>query len=549
MARNTGGNRGDVRKSALWGSGNRGGEFRSNALWGKGGRGSVVTLVGVLVLSLAAGAASAGGTAPEPARAVNATVVEPGLLEKAQANPKQKFRIIVQSAAGAKAAETAFGTVESQDDQQLVKDEATADKTSGRPTRRPQARSRSPSRRGTRPSVSVEGREGSCEGLRRTCSRPARRPVRVHRRCLARDSRPAAGEARPDPGPHRHRGRPGRASSTGLPAQARLSSSSCGPTSRASTSSGTGLPPDACDRGRGLRHRHVPARTSPARERQAGQLRQLGQAERGSATVAVTARSSRASPRAARRTTPVLAPNADARLARRHGRQRLRQDERRDRGGRVDLPEPRRRTTSSVANFSLHAAALQPLLARPAEQGGRKLWYSGVVVVAAAGNYGKADGPSGVLYAPGSNPFVITVGAVDIGGTAKTEGRRPRSVVGVRPDSGRLLEAGDLRTRPVHGRSDPDGLYARGAEGDKIMGTGYIELSGTSFAAPVISGIAAQVARPEPEHVTPDQVKGAADAPGPRGAGGGSAVLRRRPGQRGAVGATPPGRAEPERWR
>ena len=128
MARNTGGNRGDVRKSALWGSGNRGGEFRSNALWGKGGRGSVVTLVGVLVLSLAAGAASARGTAPEPARGVNATVVEPGLLEKAQANPKQKFKIIVQSAAGAKAAETAFGTVESQDDQQLVKDEATADK-------------------------------------------------------------------------------------------------------------------------------------------------------------------------------------------------------------------------------------------------------------------------------------------------------------------------------------------------------------------------------------------------------------------------------------
>jgi hypothetical protein len=37
MARKTGGTRGDVRQSALWGSGNRGGEFRSNALWGKGG--------------------------------------------------------------------------------------------------------------------------------------------------------------------------------------------------------------------------------------------------------------------------------------------------------------------------------------------------------------------------------------------------------------------------------------------------------------------------------------------------------------------------------
>ena len=50
MGRNTGGNPGDVRKSALWGSGNRGGEHRSNALWGKGGRGFVTT---VLVVALA----------------------------------------------------------------------------------------------------------------------------------------------------------------------------------------------------------------------------------------------------------------------------------------------------------------------------------------------------------------------------------------------------------------------------------------------------------------------------------------------------------------
>jgi len=34
MVGKTGGTRGDVRKSALWGSGNRGGELRSNALWG-----------------------------------------------------------------------------------------------------------------------------------------------------------------------------------------------------------------------------------------------------------------------------------------------------------------------------------------------------------------------------------------------------------------------------------------------------------------------------------------------------------------------------------
>ena len=127
MARNTGGNCGDVRQSALWGSGNRGGEFRSNALWGKGGRGGIVTLVGVLVLSLAAGAASAKSTAPQPAPSVTATVVEAGLLERAQANPKQMFRVIVQSANGAEAAESAFEDVEKADDQQLQDDEKLAE--------------------------------------------------------------------------------------------------------------------------------------------------------------------------------------------------------------------------------------------------------------------------------------------------------------------------------------------------------------------------------------------------------------------------------------
>ena len=102
MARKTGGNCGDVRQSALWGSGNRGGEFRSNALWGKGGRGGIVTLVGALVLSLAAGAASAKSTAHETAPSVTATVVEAGLLERAKANPTQRFRVIVQSATSAK---------------------------------------------------------------------------------------------------------------------------------------------------------------------------------------------------------------------------------------------------------------------------------------------------------------------------------------------------------------------------------------------------------------------------------------------------------------
>jgi Subtilase family len=43
---------------------------------------------------------------------------------------------------------------------------------------------------------------------------------------------------------------------------------------------------------------------------------------------------------------------------------------------------------------------------------------------------------------------------------------------------------------------------------NRLVGNGYIELSGTSFAAPVISGIAAQVLARNPSW-TPDQVKSA----------------------------------------
>jgi hypothetical protein len=43
---------------------------------------------------------------------------------------------------------------------------------------------------------------------------------------------------------------------------------------------------------------------------------------------------------------------------------------------------------------------------------------------------------------------------------------------------------------------------------DKVVAPGYLQLSGTSFAAPVVAGIAAHVLARHPEF-TPDQVKGA----------------------------------------
>jgi hypothetical protein len=93
MGRNTGGNPGDVRKSALWGSGNRGGEHRSNALWGKGGRGFVTT---VLVIALAVPLAAGADSGPGKNYAAGKTHVSDALKQKAKTNPNELVGVIVQ---------------------------------------------------------------------------------------------------------------------------------------------------------------------------------------------------------------------------------------------------------------------------------------------------------------------------------------------------------------------------------------------------------------------------------------------------------------------
>src|SRR5205085_6675532 len=72
-----------------------------------------------------------------------------------------------------------------------------------------------------------------------------------------------------------------------------------------------------------------------------------------------------------------------------------------------------------VANFSLHSVNRASVMFDPLDQAVEKLWLSGVVVVAASGNYGIAGRASGVNFAPGNDPFVITVGASDIGTSVK----------------------------------------------------------------------------------------------------------------------------------
>ena len=161
-----------------------------------------------------------------------------------------------------------------------------------------------------------------------------------------------------------------------------------------------------------------------------------------------------------------------------------------------------------VANFSLHSAHPNSFMYDPLNKAVEKLWFNGVVVVAAAGNYGVDGQPSGMPFAPGNDPFVITVGADDIEGSVSTMNdlATPWSAYGytldgfAKPD---IAAPGRFIVGPV-----PMSSTLALERPTNLVGTGYMQLSGTSFAAPIIAGAAAQILSAHPSW-TPDQVKGA----------------------------------------
>src|SRR5207237_2623501 len=64
-----------------------------------------------------------------------------------------------------------------------------------------------------------------------------------------------------------------------------------------------------------------------------------------------------------------------------------------------------------VANFSLHSSITAPFTIDPLDRAVEKLWFSGITVVVAAGNYGSATGATGVLYSTGDYAFAVTARA------------------------------------------------------------------------------------------------------------------------------------------
>jgi serine protease AprX len=160
-----------------------------------------------------------------------------------------------------------------------------------------------------------------------------------------------------------------------------------------------------------------------------------------------------------------------------------------------------------VVNLSLAGASETSFRFDPLDRAVERLWLRGVVVVAAAGNHGSASGPV-KIPSPANDPFVITVGALDLNGTDEPgdDFRAPWSAYGYTADGfakPELAAPGRSLVMPV-----PMGSTIPTLRPERVVGHGYMWMSGTSFAAPIVAGAAAQILARRPE-LSPDQVKGA----------------------------------------
>jgi serine protease AprX len=160
----------------------------------------------------------------------------------------------------------------------------------------------------------------------------------------------------------------------------------------------------------------------------------------------------------------------------------------------------RARYNIRVINLSLGGPVEESYKTDPMCQAVERAVQAGIVVVAAAGNRGKgADGKSiyGAIESPGNDPYVITVGALNTKATA----RRSDDELATYSSKGPTLFDRLVKPDVVAPGNRIRGLLAPGStlateHPELVTGTGRsarIELSGTSMAAPAVSGAVASL--------------------------------------------------------
>ena len=140
-----------------------------------------------------------------------------------------------------------------------------------------------------------------------------------------------------------------------------------------------------------------------------------------------------------------------------------------------------------------------------------QLWQAGVTVVVSAGNKGSA--PDATWYAPGNDPWLISVGALDTNETV-AGGDDALAAWSSRGATQDVTLAGAPIYKPeivAPGRRIVAPLAGGGCAiatnfPDRITDSRYIRLSGTSMAAPIVGGVVALLLEKFPS-LTPNQIK------------------------------------------
>lgn len=159
-----------------------------------------------------------------------------------------------------------------------------------------------------------------------------------------------------------------------------------------------------------------------------------------------------------------------------------------------------------VINLSLSSTVAESYRTDPLDAAVESAWFSGLVVVTAAGNEGAIS--DGVTFAPANDPWAITAGAVDDRGTFTRldDVLAPWSSHGLTQDGvpkPELLAPGARLVSTLAPNSD----FARLCP-ECIVDGRYFRVGGTSMSAAVVSGAAALLLEEHPSW-TPAQVKGA----------------------------------------
>src|SRR6185503_18563357 len=170
-----------------------------------------------------------------------------------------------------------------------------------------------------------------------------------------------------------------------------------------------------------------------------------------------------------------------------------------------------------VVNLSVGAAVRESYWTDPLTRAAKRVVDAGVVVVSAAGNFGKNDAglpQYGGVNAPANAPWVLTVGASSTNGTFTRDDDTMATFSSRGPTYLDWAAKPDLVAPGVGVVSLADASSVFYQSNNQFLVAGsmltafqpYLSLSGTSMAAPIVSGTVALMLQANPS-LTPNAVK------------------------------------------